>query len=182
VATGSGASHASEPSCSSVGWPTASAGHRSRRRGGWTPNACRAMPVRPGASSVRSDRAAPGRPADSQHKESKNAPGEMASNRRTEDRLTRLSSSSALPCGSRQPLSPLRAARATRPIRRDWPRRRRCGGGVGPRTTTTRDRRALREMPRAGFEPAAFPLGGGRSVQLSYRGACDVVEDTSASG
>ena len=26
------------------------------------------------------------------------------------------------------------------------------------------------EMPRAGFEPAAYSLGGSRSVQLSYRG------------
>lgn len=25
-------------------------------------------------------------------------------------------------------------------------------------------------VPRAGVEPATFPLGGGRSIQLSYRG------------
>ena len=25
--------------------------------------------------------------------------------------------------------------------------------------------------PRAGVEPTTFPLGGGRSIQLSYRGA-----------
>ena len=33
-------------------------------------------------------------------------------------------------------------------------------------------RTMLREglVPRAGVEPATFPLGGGRSIQLSYRG------------
>ena len=29
---------------------------------------------------------------------------------------------------------------------------------------------AGRRMPRAGFEPAAYSLGGSRSIQLSYRG------------
>ncbi len=35
----------------------------------------------------------------------------------------------------------------------------------------------LREglVPRAGVEPATFPLGGGRSIQLSYRGPQRIV-------
>src|SRR3954447_16256557 len=34
---------------------------------------------------------------------------------------------------------------------------------------------AATEMPRAGFEPAAYPLGGDRSIQLSYRGGSRIV-------
>ena len=33
-------------------------------------------------------------------------------------------------------------------------------------------RRSGQQVPRAGFEPAAYSLGGSRSIQLSYRGGC----------
>ena len=32
--------------------------------------------------------------------------------------------------------------------------------------------------PRRGFEPLAFPLGGGRSILLSYRGASMLMTDS----
>lgn len=36
-------------------------------------------------------------------------------------------------------------------------------------TKTNRRMKEANVVSRAGVEPAAFPLGGGRSIQLSYR-------------
>lgn len=36
--------------------------------------------------------------------------------------------------------------------------------------TTAQERCTPARVPRAGFEPAAYRLGGGRSIRLSYRG------------
>jgi integrase len=49
--------------------------------------------------------------------------------------------------------------------------RRRCRNKIGEACKVDSGSRVA-EMPRAGFEPAAYSLGGSRSIQLSYRGLC----------
>ena len=41
---------------------------------------------------------------------------------------------------------------------------------AAPRLARAGRLRALSRAPRAGFEPAAYSLGGSRSIRLSYRG------------
>jgi hypothetical protein len=45
-----------------------------------------------------------------------------------------------------------------------------CANRGSPRVVLSL-RRASKLAPRGGFEPPAFPLGGGRSILLSYRGS-----------
>ena len=59
-------------------------------------------------------------------------------------------------------------------VSRAKPGVRAAGRGMNKRAlpvcSTAIGRRPIAAAPRAGVEPAAFPLGGGRSIHLSYRG------------
>ena len=43
-----------------------------------------------------------------------------------------------------------------------------------PKVARPREKACSEEVPRAGFEPAAYPLGGDRSIQLRYRGGARI--------